>query len=287
MQKKLLSYYKLAKPGIVYGNAMHALACALFAWALAGPNWQALFGVLVGSSLVIASACVVNCITDRNIDAKMERTRKRPLPQKEVSLQGAIIYAIVLGVIGFIVLGIFTNWLAVTCMVICHVSYTVVYAWAKRHTWLSTIVGTIPGAMPAVAGYTAIDPSMPAAAWALGLVILVWQLPHFYALSLYRRDDYAKTGMPLISVVKSREFVVGNIFVTAIMYAVVAAVLFAVQPTIYWASGVMLAAALAWVVSIFVAKNRGSDSWARRVFGTSLYMPISILLAGIIAVAVG
>lgn len=287
MQKKIQSYYKLAKPGIVYGNAMHTLACALFAWALAGPDWQALFGVLVGSSLVIASACVVNCITDRNIDAKMERTRKRPLPQKAVSLQGAIVYAIVLGVIGFIVLSIFTNWLAVACMVICHVSYTVVYAWAKRHTWLSTIVGTIPGAMPAVAGYAAIDPSMPAVAWVLGLVVLVWQLPHFYALSLYRRDDYAKTGMPLISVVKSREFVVGNIFVTAIMYAIAVAVLFSMQPEIYWASGLMLVAALGWVSSIFVAKNKGSDSWARRVFGTSLYMPISILLAGIIAVAVG
>lgn len=284
---RVQSFYQLAKPGIVYGNAMHILATALFAAAASGMNWLAVAGALVGVSLVIGSACVVNCIMDRFADAKMERTKHRPLPRGEVSVRAAVWYAILLAAVGVVVIALTTNWVVMTAALACHFTYTVVYGYVKRHSWVSTMVGTIPGTLPAVAGYAAIDPTMPLGAWLLALLILVWQLPHFYALSLYRRDDYAKSGFPMISVVKSRKTVTTHIIVTALLYGVVATSLLLYAPIHVVPGGILFGSAAAWVVYVLVAKQRGSDAWARKVFGTSLYMPMAILLAGITAVALG
>lgn len=282
---RIQSFYQLAKPGIVYGNAMHILATALFAAASSGFDWLAIGGALVGVSLVIASACVVNCVTDRVADAKMERTKYRPLPRGEVSVRAAVIYAVLLAAVGAAVILLTSNWVVLVAALACHFTYTVVYGYVKRRSWVSTMVGTIPGTLPAIAGYAAIDPSLPLAAWLLALLILVWQLPHFYALSLYRRDDYAKSGFPMISVVKSRETVTKHIIVTALLYGVAATLLLLYTPIHFVPGAILFGSAVAWVVYVLTAKQRGSDPWARNVFGTSLYMPIAILLAGIAAVA--
>ena len=279
------SFYQLAKPGIVYGNAMHILAAALFAAAASGFSWLPIAGALVGVSLVIASACVVNCITDRFADAKMERTKNRPLPRGELSVRAAVWYALILAAAGVAVIVLTTNWVVLAAALACHVTYTVVYGYAKRRSWVGTMVGTIPGTLPAVAGYAAIDPTMPLGAWLLALLILVWQLPHFYALSMYRRDDYAKSGFPMISVVKSRETVTKHIIITALLYGVVATAILLYAPIHAVPGMILFGSAAAWVVYVLTAKQRGSDTWARKVFGTSLYMPMAILLAGITAVA--
>lgn len=281
------SFYQLAKPGIVYGNAMHILALSLFASAESGFNWLAVAGALVGVSLVIASACVVNCITDRFADAKMDRTKNRPLPRGEVSLRAAIVYAVLLALAGVVVILATTNWVVLVAALACHITYTVVYGYVKRRSWLSTIVGTIPGMLPAVAGYGAIDPTMPLAAWLLASLILIWQLPHFYALSLYRRDDYAKSGFPMISVVKSRQIVTRHIMATALLYGVVAAAVLVYGSINFVSAAVLYGSAAVWVIYISMLPKRGSDPWARKVFGTSLYMPIAMLIASIAAVALG
>ncbi len=283
---KVQSFYHLAKPGIVYGNAMHILALALFAAAASGFKLLPIVGTLVGVSLIIASACVVNCIMDRFADAKMDRTKNRPLPRGEVSVRAAVLYSALLAAAGVGVIVLTANLVVLAAALACHITYTALYGFVKRRSWVSTMVGTIPGTLPAVAGYAAIDPTMPLAAWLLALLILVWQLPHFYALALYRRDDYAKSGFPMISVVKSRETVTKHIIVTAVLYGIVAASLLLYAP-IHIVPGVILfGSAAAWVVYVLTAKQRGSDAWARKVFGTSLYMPMAILLAGIAAIVI-
>lgn len=280
------NYYWLAKPGIVYGNVTHAFACALFAWALTPGSAFAVVWMMVGLALIIGSACAVNCIMDCGIDAKMDRTKKRPLPMKKISVQGAIIYATVLFILGSAVLLCFTNVTTWLWAVIGHVTYTAVYGFAKRHSWTSTMVGTIPGATPVLVGYAAVDPTLPLSAWLLFMALILWQLPHFYALALYRKDDYAKSGLPLMTVVKSREFVMKHIIATAILYALatVSLVIFSPLPKI--ASSLFAVAAVVWVVMILLAKQRGTDAWARKTFGTSLYMPMVMLAAGVVAVAV-
>lgn len=279
-------YYQLTKPGIVYGNVLHALACALLAWSLTrGPLWEILW-MSVGLALIVASACVINCIMDRHLDAKMERTEKRPLPLHQISVRNAVIYAAALLVVGAVVLWFFTNIVALMAALIGHVMYTVVYGYAKRHSWTSTMVGTIPGAMPVLAGYAAVDPSLPATAWVLWVIVLLWQLPHFYALSLYRKSDYAKSGLPMMSVVKPREMVLQHIMWTAVLYALVVVALIYISPLPLATTILMTLAALLWVYVIMFAKGYGTDAWARRVFGTSLYLPMVMVVAGVIAVAV-
>lgn len=279
------NYYRLTKPGIVYGNVLHALACALLAWSLTrGPLWEILW-VSVGLALIVASACVINCIMDRGLDAKMERTKKRPLPQHKISVRSAVIYAAVLLIVGAVVLWYFTNVVALIAALIGHVMYTAVYGYTKRHSWMGTMVGTIPGAMPVFVGYAAVDPSLPATAWLLWVAVLLWQLPHFYALSLYRKDDYAKSGLPMMSVVKPRKMVMQHITVTAVMYVLPVIALVYVSPLPMASTLLMVIAALMWVYVILFAKGRGSDPWARKVFGTSLILPIVMVVSGVIAVA--
>ena len=279
------NYYRLTKPSIVYGNVLHALACALFAWSLTrGPLWEILW-VSIGLALIVASACVINCIMDRHLDAKMERTKMRPLPQHKIPVRNAVIYAAMLLIVGVVILWYFTNIVALIAALIGHIMYTAVYGYTKRHSWMGTMVGTIPGAMPVLVGYAAVDPSLPATAWVLWVAVLFWQLPHFYALSLYRKSDYAKSGLPMMSVVKPRIMVMQHITWTAVLYAlpVIALIL---TPLPLAATLLMVIAALLWLYVILFARERGSDPWARRVFGTSLFLPIVMVVASVIAVAV-
>lgn len=281
------NYYRLAKPGIVYGNLMHAIAAAVFAWALTRPSsvWPVVW-MAVGLTLILASACVTNCITDRRIDARMDRTKKRPLPLSKISVQNAIAYAVVLFVLGSIILLALTNMMVWVCAVIGHVTYTALYGYVKRHSWTGTMVGTIPGAMPIFVGYASLSPQLSGTAWLLWFTVLLWQLPHFYALALYRRDDYAKSGLPIMSVVKPRAMVIRHIVVTAMMYCAVMIVAVAEIPLPKLVTGIMAVAALCWLGVIVFADRRRGDGWARKVFGYSLYMPIAMIVSSIVAVAV-
>ena len=280
------NYYWLAKPGIVYGNITHAFACALFAWALTPGSALTVIWMMVGLGFIVGSACVVNCMMDRDLDAKMERTKKRPLPMKKISMQNAAIYAAILFVVGSTVLLTLTNIVVWICAALGHVTYTVLYGYVKRHSWIGTMVGTIPGALPLLVGYASVNPALPLTAWLLFIALLFWQLPHFYALALYRKDDYAKSGLPMMTVVKPREFVMKHIIAAATLYALamIALVIFSPLPKV--ATGLFAAAAVTWVCIILLTKERGTDAWARRTFGTSLYMPMVMLASSVVAVAV-
>ncbi len=287
MAERIASYYKLAKPGIVYGNAMHFLAAALFASAIYEFHIVSTIGGLVGMALIIASACVVNCITDRKIDAKMERTKKRPLPSGKVSVRGAVVYACVLLIIGVAIIVFSSNLIVLLAALACHFTYTVVYGYVKRHSWTSTMIGTIPGALPVLAGFATVVPTLPVEAWLFTLLIAIWQLPHFYGLSLYRRNDYAKSRLPLLSIVAPGRVVVRHITVTVLLYCLMALVLVIMLPanTKYGAVVIMIGA-LWWTWFIITAKHRGSDAWARQVFGRSLILSMLFVVASFVGVVI-
>jgi protoheme IX farnesyltransferase len=149
------TYYQLIKPGIVYGNAMTALAAFVFA-STAPFNFPLLFATLFGLSFSIAAACVVNNIIDRDIDVHMERTKKRAIPTGQISIRKALIFAAVLGVIGFSLLFFYTNLYALFVTLFGVVVYLGLYTPLKRTTPHSTIVGALAGAVPPVVGYVAV-----------------------------------------------------------------------------------------------------------------------------------
>src|SRR6185312_2120599 len=148
----LKTYYRLTKPGIVYGNLMFAAAGFLLA-ADGHIKFGLLLAALGGQALVIAAACVFNNIIDRGVDSRMTRTQKRALVQKSVSVPTALIYGAILGLAGFILLGLFTNWLTVFIVLAGFIIYVFVYAAAKRWNEQGTLIGSVAGSVPPVAGY--------------------------------------------------------------------------------------------------------------------------------------
>lgn len=283
---KTKAYYKLTKPGIVYGNVMHAVAAALFAVAMThNYAWDKVIWMLIGLGLIVASACVTNCIMDRELDAKMDRTKRRPLPLKHISVRNAATYSTLLLIAGAAVLFIFVNIVALICALVGHLTYTAVYGYAKRHTWTSTMIGTVPGAMPILVGYAAVAPELSTGAWILWVVVLLWQLPHFYALSLFRKDDYAKSGLPLLSVVKPRSVVVQHMGWTSVLYVASTILLVFYSGLPITATIIMAIGALYWAYIILFAENQGTDGWAKKVFGVSIYLSMVMIVASVVAVA--
>lgn len=272
---RIKEFYQLIKPGIVYGNSIHVVAGVLFAAATYGFWWRAALGVLFGTALIIASACVVNNIIDRDIDAKMARTKQRALPSQRIRLSTASWYAGLLAGGGFVILALTTNWLTVALGVVAYIFYTIIYTYSKRVTVHSTLIGTIPGALPIVAGYVALGGQFNLTTWLLFFLIVFWQLAHFYAISLFRKDEYAAAAVPVLSLRASERVVSWAIVVGVVLYV---ATIIALGATKSWSvAATMLALALAgWWLGVVATdhKAKTTTTWARRVFGWSLWLSL-------------
>lgn len=270
------SYYRLTKPGIVYGNLLHVIAGVLL--ALPAVNaWQAALSVTAGTSLVIASACVVNNMIDRPYDARMERTKARPSVNGAIAPRSAMLFAGLLATVGFGILAIGTNFLTVVIGVIAYLAYTIIYTYSKRVTVHSTLIGTIPGALPAMAGYTALTVQLDLTAWMIFGLIAVWQLPHFYAIAVFRRKDYAAAGWPVLSTRIDERSMRKVIVITVALYWLFAAV-FAILLLWLPSALMIIGGASYWLYRTW----RSADShirWARSVFGVSLLLSIVLVAA--------
>lgn len=284
MERHTRSYLQLIKPGITLSNTLTALAGFFLAASVVPFEWLVLVGGVGGTAFVIASACVFNNILDRDIDKRMKRTAKREVAAGTINLRNAIIFCIILGLIGFSLLYFLTNLLTLVLGVIAYVWYVGIYGIAKRTTAWSTVIGGVPGALPPVAGYTALVGHLDAAAIILFLILFFWQLPHFYAISMFRRDDYAKAKLPVWAVRFGMKNAKLQIFISAILFAVVVPLL-----TIFHFTGVTylvmsLALALFWIYKgVSLYKIDDDVKWARTMFGTSLM----ILLAMIVLISIG
>jgi len=227
--------------------------------------------MLTGSSLVIASGCVFNNYLDREIDAHMARTKKRALVSGRVSARNAIIYATLLGLVGFTVLATYTNRLTVAIGLVGIVFYVIVYGFAKRHSVHGTLVGTISGATPPVAGYCAVTGRLDLGAVLLFLILVFWQMPHFYAIAMYRAKDYAAAKLPVLPVVKGEQITKIQMLVYVIGFMLATALLTGFGYTGYVFLAVMTLIGLIWLKSSlqgFTAPD--SNLWARKMFKFSL-----------------
>ncbi|MCI0562144.1 MAG: heme o synthase [Nitrososphaera sp.] len=195
------AYYSLTKPGMVYGNAVIMLGGFLLASKGHVDLWL-LIATLVGLSLVIAAGCVLNNYLERDIDARMARTRDRTLVQGLIPARNAVVFSAVLGLLGTTILFIYTNVLALAVTAFGFVAYIFLYTlWAKRRTVHSTLVGSLAGATPPVIGYTTVSGHFDLAAALLFLILVLWQMPHFFAIGIRRLDDYRTASIPIMPVV--------------------------------------------------------------------------------------
>jgi protoheme IX farnesyltransferase len=279
MERHTRSYLQLIKPGITLSNTLSGLAGFFLAASAVGFQLPAFIGAIGGIAFVIASACVVNNIIDRDIDTRMKRTSKRAVVRGEINVPRATVFAIALGLIGFTLLLTLTNVLTFALGVIAWLWYVVIYGIAKRTTPFSTLIGGVPGALPPVAGYTALTGSIDLAAILLFAVLFFWQLPHFYAISIFRQSDYASAGLPVWAVrygVKSAKV---QILVSAVLYAVAASLLavFGYTGIIYFVLSSALS--LYWMYKGIALYRKVDDvKWARAMFGVSLMVLVAMIL---------
>ena len=269
----LRAYYSLTKPGIIYGNVLTAAGGFLYG---SGQHIHPLLllATVIGMALIIGSACVFNNYIDQDIDAVMARTSKRSLVRGDIPENAALVYASALGILGFAVLWIFVNLPTVILGIIGFVSYVALYTPSKRTTEYSTLIGSISGATPIAAGYTAAAGRFDTAALLLFVIMVIWQMPHFYAIAIFRRDEYAKAEVPILSVTRGIEHTKLHIIAYIVLFvlAVLGFALFGYASFSFFI--IMAFASLYWLWAALQGLGAGSETvrWSRKVFGISLLM---------------
>jgi protoheme IX farnesyltransferase len=264
------SYYKALKPERTYANVMTTAAGFLFAsrWHI---DWGLLSATLIGTTCVVMSACAVNNCTDCELDTHMPRTKKRATATGEVSLRTLAVMAAFLGFAGFITLAFWVNWPVVLLGIIGYIDYVIVYAWTKRTTPWSTLAGTVSGAVPLMAGYVAVIGRFDVTALLLGLVMVFWQMPHFYSIGIFRLKDYQAGGLPIWPVkygVRSTQVWI-LVFTTLYLLAVVLLSTFGSTGLTF--AVVISLMALYWLsLGLKGLSTQKPEKWARGMFGVSL-----------------
>lgn len=211
------NYFQLTKPRII--PLLLITTAASMAIASHGRLDPLLLLVtLVGGTLAAASAQVMNCIYDRDIDYTMVRTRKRPLPSGDIQPQHALIFAIILGVASFSILALFANFLAASLAMSGIVFYMLIYThWLKRHTSQNIVIGGAAGAIPPLVGWAAVTGDLSITPWLLFTLIFLWTPPHFWALALMLKEDYAQVGVPMLPVISGEEATANQIWIYSLL----------------------------------------------------------------------
>ncbi len=284
MERRTRSYLQLIKPGITLSNSLTAVAGFFLAVSSHRFVLTTLVGAVGGVAFVIASACVANNIIDRRLDARMKRTKGREIASGAISVPVAVAYMITLALVGFGLLIVWTNWMTFGLGVLAYVWYVAIYGIAKRTTPLSTIIGGVCGALPPVAGYVAVTGQIDAVAWVLFGLMMVWQLPHFYAISIFRASDYKSAKLPVWSVRYGIKSAKAQIFFWVVIFTLIVPLLALVKATGWSYLVVMIILSLYWVYQgVRYYRQDNDERWARRMFGVSLV----VLLALCGAIGVG
>jgi protoheme IX farnesyltransferase len=265
------NYLQVIKPGIVLGNLIPA-AGGLFLASQGHVNIAVLLPALVGISLVIASGCVFNNWIDRNVDREMARTRNRVLAKGLLSSRAALSYGAALGIAGTALLWTLTNRLTALIVLIGFAIYVGLYSlYLKRHSTHATLIGSLAGACPPLAGYCAVSNCLDAGAVILLLIFSLWQMPHSYAIAMFRYEDFAAAAIPVLPV--KRGMRTAKKHAVAYMLAFVAATLLLTLGGYagYAYFAVAAAMGLWWLFMASSGYSTLEDRvWAKRLFVSSI-----------------
>jgi len=275
---KWRQFYILTKPRVT----QLAVFCAVIGMFLATPGmvpWRILLGGSLGITLLASAAFAVNCLIEQKVDAKMKRTAWRPSATGELSVKSILIFSAILGASGMLLLWYFANPLTMWLTFFTFVGYAVVYTWfLKPATSQNIVIGGLSGAMPPALGWAAVADQVPPEAWLLVLIIFVWTPPHFWALALYRREDYEKSGLPMLPNTHGEKYTLLHIVLyTLIMLAA------SLLPYVYGMSGLLylLSALILGVIFLYYTIRlyyQYSDYLAKKTFRYSIWY-LSLLFA--------
>ena len=268
----LKHFIQITKPGIIFGNVL-SVAGGFFLASKGHVDFGLFLVAMIGTSLVVASGCVFNNCIDRDIDLKMERTKNRVLVQGLVSLKLALAYATVLGVIGVGLLYFKANALAALFAVIGFVIYVGFYSlYLKRKSVHGTLVGSLSGAMPPVIGYVAVSNSFDLAALTLLVMFSLWQMPHSYAIAIFRFNDYLAASIPVLPVKRGIRVAKRHILIYIVAFLLATLMLtFGGYGGLNYLA-VAAAMGMYWLYMAWTGYKAKDDTvWARKLFVFSIF----------------
>lgn len=274
-------YYQLTKPGIVRGNLITSAAGFIFA-SKGDFDFGLFIALAFGISAIMASACVFNNYIDREIDAKMSRTKNRAFAAGDISVGGAMGFGAVLGLVGFITIILFINTTTFILGLIAYINYIVFYGIAKRKSIHGTLVGSISGALPLTAGYTAVIGRVDITAAILFLIMVFWQMPHFYSIAIYRIKDYKAAKIPVLSIVRGLPATKISTVIYMLLFSVAVFLLYFEAEMSYLYLIIMSLAIAAWLTYAFQGfKTKKDKRWAGKMFSYSLsvLMTFSVMIS--------
>jgi len=282
-------YWSLTKPGVLFGNVITGVAGFFLASAYLRTFDPLLFVATIGGmTLIIGSACAFNNVFDRDIDRIMTRTRQRAVASGSIKPVPALTFAAVLGIIGTAILALWTNWLVVAI----GVGGFIVYVWlygtlSKRRSIHGTLVGSISGAAPILAGYVAVRGAIDTGAVLVFLALFFWQFPEFYSIAIYRKAEYASAHVPVATVVRGVAYAKRWIAIYAVLFVLTALLLTSFGYTGYIYLACMAAIGVYWLAlavrGFRAVGTTASDAWARQMFHASL----NVLLLYSLLIALG
>ena len=275
MNNSIKNYYELCKPNVVLMMLITALVGSLLASKTLAPLSLIALAML-GIGLCASSAAAINQIIDRKADANMNRTANRPIPQGEVSPLNASIFAFVLGSFGAAILVLYVNALTALLTLASLIGYAFVYTvYLKRATPQNIVIGGLAGAAPPLLGWTAVTNSVEPNSLLLVLIIFAWTPPHFWALAIHRKDDYAKENIPMLPVTHGVQFTKLQI----ILYTIIL-ILVSLLPFVVMMSGVFyfISAIILGTIFLYYSLRLYFDKNNEHAFPTFVYSIYYIFL---------
>ena len=272
-------FIALAKPRL---NLL-VVASTLVGYAMAPGEplgFLAICGLLLGTGLVAGGASAYNQVIERDQDALMRRTRTRPMPGQRLQPLEGLLFATTITIAGLLLIAASSNVLAATVALATLLSYAVVYTPLKRRTSFATVIGAIPGALPPIIGWAAVQNALPPEPWILFGIMFLWQLPHFLAIAWMYREDYARAGFPMLPVIEPDGRSTGRqavLYAAALVPLSLAPWLLRMAGAVYFAGALVLGIAFLWLTIRFARSRSVAD--ARRVFfGSILYLTVLWIL---------
>lgn len=278
---RIAQYWALTKPRVT----QLAVFCAVIGMFLATPELpkaRIVIAATIGIWLLASAAFAINCLVERQIDARMARTARRPMARGEITVPQTLVFSGVIGGLGMWTLFNFVNPLTMWLTFATFVGYAVIYTIIlKPATPQNIVIGGLSGAMPPALGWAAVANDVPMQAWILVLIIFIWTPPHFWALALYRRDDYAKSGLPMLPITHGSAFTQFHVWLYTIALAATSTLPYAVHMSglIYLACAVVLSGIFLWYS--WQIYRHYSDVIARKTFTYSIIY-LSLLFAALL-----
>ena len=268
---KVRAYVALTKPRII-GLLLITTVPAMILAEQGMPSLWLIVATVLGGTLAAGGANAINCYLDRDIDAVMHRTQGRPLPMGAVDPASALVFALALEVVAFVLLLQTSNLLAATLAVSATAFYVFIYTlWLKRSTPQNIVIGGAAGAFPPLVGWAAVTGEVAPAALVLFAIVFVWTPPHFWALSIKYRDDYARADVPMMPVVTTLESTANQIWWYTLALIPVSLLLVVTGPVSWFYGITAVILGVAFAAQAFRLRRELTVGAAMSVFKTSIY----------------